>query len=72
MGIFGAAARRQLTSLVLGSVKSIAASRFAPFYRQSNLPALNSAARHTMLHMPRLIAPVLLALVAAPGFVINL
>ena len=61
-----------LTTLMLTSVNSIAAPKFAELYHTRNLEALGATARDSARMMVVLALPVLLAFVVFPGFVMGL
>ena len=61
-----------LTTIVLASVNSIAAPKFAELYHAGNLEALGATARNSARMMLLLAVPVLAFFVAAPGFVMAL
>lgn len=61
-----------LTTIVLASVNSIAAPKFAELYHAGNLAALGATARNSARMMLLLAVPVLAFFVAAPSFVMAL
>ena len=61
-----------LTTIVLASVNSIAAPKFAELYHAGNLAALGATARNSARMMLLLTVPVLAFFVAAPSFVMAL
>jgi O-antigen/teichoic acid export membrane protein len=61
-----------LTTLMLTSVNSIAAPKFAELYHTRDLEALGATARDSARMMVVLALPVLLTFVFVPGFVMGL
>ncbi len=61
-----------LTTLMLTSVNSIAAPKFAELYHTRDLEALGATARNSARMMVVLALPVLLTFVLVPGFVMGL
>jgi O-antigen/teichoic acid export membrane protein len=73
VGVYGVALRTaMLTSFVLIAVNSVAAPKFAAFFRQGDMRALETVARNSTRVMLVVAAPALLLLVLAPGLVLRI
>jgi O-antigen/teichoic acid export membrane protein len=72
VGVFGVASRTaNLTNFILVAVNSIAAPKFAAFYKQGQMRALGSMARNSSTLMMLWALPILVLFVAAPGWVMK-
>ena len=72
VGIFSVASRTaMLTSLVLLSVNSISAPKFAALYKKNEIKVLESTARKTTLLMVLIASPLLVFFLLFPGLVMG-
>jgi len=73
VGIFSMASRTaMLTSLILTSVNSISAPKFAELYKKKDMAALGSTARSTAKLMTLIASPLLLLFLVAPQWVMGM
>lgn len=73
VGIFGiASSTAMLTSLVLVSVNSISAPKFADLYKKKEMAALGSTARNTAKLMTLMASPLLIMFLLVPEWVMGL
>lgn len=73
VGLFGMASRTaMLTSLILASVNSISAPKFAELYKRKNMAALGATARNTAKLMILIASPLLLLFLVAPHWVMGM
>jgi len=73
VGIFSMASRTaMLTSLILTSVNSISAPKFAELYKKKDMVALGSTARSTAKLMTLIASPLLLLFLIAPQWVMGM
>ena len=73
VGIFSMASRTaMLTSLILTSVNSISAPKFAELYKKKDMVALGDTARNTAKLMTLIASPLLLLFLIAPQWVMGM
>ncbi|UZJ41948.1 flippase [Prosthecochloris sp. SCSIO W1101] len=73
VGVFSMASRTaMLTSLILTSVNSISAPKFAELYKKKDLAALSATARNTAKLMTIIACPLLLLFLVAPNWVMGM
>ena len=73
VGLFSMASRTaMLTSLILTSVNSISAPKFAELYKKKDMAALGATARNTARMMTFVASPMLLLFLVAPEWVMGL
>ena len=73
VGIFSMASRTaMLTSLILTSVNSISAPKFAELYKKKEMAALGTTARNTAKLMTLIASPLLLLFLIAPQWVMGM
>lgn len=73
VGIFSMASRTaMLTSLILTSVNSISAPKFAELYKKKEIAALGATARNTAKLMTIIASPLLLLFLVAPQWVMGM
>jgi len=73
VGIFSMASRTaMLTSLILTSVNSISAPKFAELYKKKDMDALGATARNTAKLMTVVASPLLLLFLIAPQWVMGM
>jgi len=73
VGIFSMASRTaMLTSLILTSVNSISAPKFAELYKKKDMVALGATARNTAKLMTLITSPLLLLFLVAPQWVMGM
>lgn len=73
VGLFSMASRTaMLTSLILTSVNSISAPKFAELYKKKDMTALGTTARNTAKMMTLIASPLLLLFLVAPQWVMGM